>query len=45
MTGCAQPDGSTHYSATYHFTESVRVLANGTDGTEWTSATYVEFGD
>jgi len=55
VTGCAQPSGgagdggsgsaSTVYKATYQFTESMRTLPAGTDGTAGTSKTYVEFGD
>lgn len=45
MTGCAQPGGSSGGNKTYEFTETVKVLPAGTDGTAGTSATYVEFGD
>ena len=45
MTGCAQPGGSPGGNKTYEFTETVKILPAGTDGTAGISATYVEFGD
>jgi hypothetical protein len=47
MMGCAQSsdDDNVVYTATYQFTEQVRKLEAGTDGTAGNLKTYVEFGD